>query len=170
MKILILFFIIIKFESSIYSQNKDSIDICLIPVLKPSVIAFNIPTNNSIQFDTNTYFLKNEINKNFVIEANLFFSNSFIINEYNFFEAYFNNNKCDSIAILFIFFKNKIVSYTKPYKLTVLTSDFRFFKNKEQIILYRKVKNINNEVTMSFEFYTNKNIIFSFRDDGLSLW
>lgn len=151
-------------------QDEDSVDVCALVSDKPSVMAFNIPSKRCIPDSQSLKLVEEQIDRSFAANAKVIGMASFFVNEYHFVERVYQSKLCDTVAILFIFGKEKKIIRSKGYKINDLSADFRMSNRKDEIILFRKIKNKEKDATISFELNKVNHRIDSFIDDGLSIW
>lgn len=158
------------FSLSSHSQDKDTIDVCCLLSDRPSVMAFKIPSKKCTPNNKDIHQTMKEISRSFEVNASVIKVNSFFIDKYHFVEMAYQNQICDTVAILFLISENRKIINTKAYKIHNLDTDFRVYKKKGEVILYRRVKIKQKKATVSFELNKAKHRIDIFIDDGLSIW
>jgi hypothetical protein len=170
MKWIFVFSTLIFCNFSSCGQDKDTIDVCSLLSDKPSVMAFDISSKRCIPNSQGLKVVEEQIDKSFATNARVIGVTSFYVNKYHFVERVYKSSLCDTVAILFIAEKDKKVIRSKGYKINNISADFRMTNRKNEIILYRKIKNKGKEATASFELNKVNYRIDSFIDDGLSVW
>ena len=165
-----LFYALIFLNVSSCNQNKDTIDVCSLMNAIPSVMAYDIPDKKCTPNNENLSQIKKDINSRFAVNGNLIDANLFLIDKYSFIEMVYQNQLCDTVAILFLVDEHRKIINTKPYKINTLDKDVRMQISKDEIILYRKIKIKQEEATISFQFDKVQYRIVSFIDDGASIW
>lgn len=170
-KKLYLSLLLLFFVAEVSGQQKKAIKACAINYDRAAFMSTHVPKWKPVKNNKNLPVIKDNIRKQFQIDAVMLSANAYRIDQYTIVEAFYRSKGCDTVALLFAFTKGKKYMVTRPYKIVSQNYDIRYQWSPGELSLYRKIRGrYHKYVTMHVEIDTKDCKLREFLDDGHSWW